>query len=80
MPSSITARKPEEKPQSDVKERNDPQAIESAIERAQALVRKVRKGKQGSVVDEFIAERRAEALKEDLEFNREAHKATKLPE
>ena len=78
MPSSKTARKPEENLQSDVNERN-PQAIESAIERAQALVRKVRKGKQGSVVDEFIAERRADALKEDMEFNLEAHKAAKLP-
>lgn len=40
-------------------------SIESAIAQAQAIARRMRKGKTGSVVDEFIAERRAEALRED---------------
>ncbi len=38
--------------------------IESAIERAQAIAEEKRKGCEGSVVDEFIAQRRTEALTE----------------
>lgn len=39
------------------------QTVQAAIERAQAIARRKRKS-SGSVVDEFIAERRAEAAKE----------------
>lgn len=39
------------------------QTVQVAIERAQAIARRKRKS-SGSVVDEFIAERRAEATKE----------------
>ena len=41
------------------------QTIECAIDRAQAHVRKVLKGRKVSAVDEFIAERRAESRLED---------------
>ncbi len=41
------------------------QTIECAIARAQAHVRKVLKGRKVSAVDEFIAERRAEANMEN---------------
>lgn len=80
MRLSKQARGLDHRPPLDVTERDDSQTIASAIAHAQALAREARKGRQGSAVDEFIAERRTDALKEDMEFNPEAHKAARLPE